>query len=136
MYFWDYSIRSIVPGKLNHLELRFHAPTAGGGGGGVELGQVGLQGGHLQLGVPIQIVLQHGLEDEHVLHLWREGGGIERGEERERVWWKREGGEERGGRRVKERGGGERGGDEKERGGVGGNREWVREKSLRLLVHL
>jgi len=52
-----------------HLEFGLQASAAGPGGGGVEFGQVGLQRGDLQLGVSVQVVLQQGLEDEHVLHL-------------------------------------------------------------------
>ena len=56
----------------NYLEFGLQAPTAGSWGRGVELGQVGLQGRDLQLSVPVQVVLQQGLEDEDVLHLWKE----------------------------------------------------------------
>lgn len=60
-------------GRMNtqsDLEFSLQTATASSRRGGIELGKVGLQWGHLQLGVPIQVVLQQSLEDEHVLHLW------------------------------------------------------------------
>ena len=56
----------------DYLEFGLQAPAAGSRGRGVELGQVGLQGGDFQLSVSVQVVLQQGLEDEHVLHLGKE----------------------------------------------------------------
>lgn len=52
------------------LEFSLQTAAASSRWGGIELGQVGLQWGHLQLRVSIQVVLQQSLEDEHVLHLW------------------------------------------------------------------
>lgn len=59
---------------VTDLELRLQTTAASARRGGVEFGQMGLQGGHLQLRVSVQIVLQQRLEDEDVLHLqgWRE----------------------------------------------------------------
>lgn len=54
---------------MRDLELRLQTTAASAGRGGVEFGQMGLQRGHLQLRVSVQIVLQQRLEDEHVLHL-------------------------------------------------------------------
>lgn len=54
---------------VRDLELRLQTTAASARRGGVEFGQMGLQRGHLQLRVAVQIVLQQRLEDEHVLHL-------------------------------------------------------------------
>lgn len=59
---------------VKDLELRLQTTAASARRGGVEFGQMGLQRGHLQLRVSVQIVLQQRLEDEHVLHLG--GGGV------------------------------------------------------------
>lgn len=66
------------PEGSTNLEFSLQTAAASSRRGGVELGQVGLQRGHLQLGVSVQVVLEQSLEDEHVLHL-REGGGEKRG---------------------------------------------------------
>lgn len=64
---------------MRDLELRLQTTATSAGRGGVEFGQMGLQRGHLQLRVSVQIVLQQRLEDEHVLHLQRRRGVDVRG---------------------------------------------------------
>lgn len=61
---------------VRDLELRLQTTAASARRGGVEFGQMGLQRGHLQLCVSVQIVLQQRLEDEHVLHLQTKRGDV------------------------------------------------------------